>query len=139
MLPSGYKLIEISSGSVLNTWGGQYGVLPDPPNPLLLPNGDAILAPRIGVNYSGYKLVLWEEQQPVPDFVTPRQVRLLLLQQGLLDQVEAMISGQDRAARITWEFAVEFRRDDPLLISLGTALGLTSQQIDEFFIAASAL
>lgn len=75
----------------------------------------------------------------VPAFVTPRQVRLLLLQQGLLDQVEAMIAQQDRATQITWAYATEFRRDDPLLNQLAVNLSLTTQQIDEFFIAASQL
>lgn len=75
----------------------------------------------------------------VPQSITPRQCRLLLLQQGLLSTVEAMIAQQDEAKRITWEYALEFRRDDPLLTQLATNLGLTSQQIDEFFIAASNL
>lgn len=75
----------------------------------------------------------------VPASVTPRQVRLLLLQQGLLSQVEQMIAAQDEATKITWEFALEFKRDDPLLNALGANLGLTSEQIDDFFIAASNL
>lgn len=76
---------------------------------------------------------------PVPEAVTPRQVRLLLLQQGLLDQVEIIISQQDRATQITWEFAIEFRRDDPLLNNLAQQLNLTEEQVDQFFIAASQL
>jgi hypothetical protein len=74
-----------------------------------------------------------------PDSITPRQCRLLLLQQGLLDDVEAMIAAQDEATRITWEYALEFRRDDPLLNALAANLGLTDEQIDEFFFAASEL
>jgi len=64
---------------------------------------------------------------------------LILLQQDLLASVEAMIAQQDEATRITWEFASEFKRDDPLLNQLGVALGLTQQQIDEFFIAAAQI
>lgn len=75
----------------------------------------------------------------VPDSVTPRQVRLLLLSKGLLDEVEAMIALQDRQTQITWEFASEFRRDDALLVTLGANLGLSAQQIDEFFIAAASI
>ena len=75
----------------------------------------------------------------VPTSITPRQCRLILLQQGLLASVEAMIAQQDEATRITWEFASEFKRDDPLLNQLGVALGLTQQQIDEFFIAAAQI
>ena len=75
----------------------------------------------------------------VPASVTPRQVRLLLLSQGLLANVEAMIAESDDATKITWQYASEFRRNDPLLEGLGAQLGLTSEQIDEFFIAAAAI
>lgn len=76
---------------------------------------------------------------PVPQSVTPRQVRLLLLQQGLLANVEAMIKAGDQATQITWEFASEFRRNDPLLEQLSKALGLTDAQVDGFFIAAASI
>ncbi len=75
----------------------------------------------------------------VPQSVTPRQVRLLLLGQGLLSQVEELIAAQDEATKITWQYALEFKRNDPLLTSLAATLGLTDQQVDEFFIAAAAL
>lgn len=75
----------------------------------------------------------------VPQSVTPRQVRLLLLSQGLLDDVEAMIAQQDRATQITWEFSEIFERNHPLLNQLAANLGLTSEQIDQFFIAAAGL
>jgi len=75
----------------------------------------------------------------VPLSVTPRQVRLLLLSQGLLANVEAMIAASDEATQITWKYASEFRRDDPLLEGLAKQLGLTDEQIDQFFIAAAAL
>jgi hypothetical protein len=58
---------------------------------------------------------------------------------GSLADVEALLAQQDEATRITWEFASEVRRDDPLLNTLAVNLGLTDQQINEFFIAASAL
>lgn len=76
---------------------------------------------------------------PVPAAVLPRQVRLLLLSQGLLGQVEAMVAQQDEATRITWQYAETFRRDDPLLNTLAQNIGLSQEQIDEFFIAAAAL
>lgn len=76
---------------------------------------------------------------PVPASVTPRQVRLLLLQQGLLANVEALIKAADQATQITWEFASEFRRNDPLLEQLSKALGLTDDQVDQFFIAAAQI
>lgn len=76
---------------------------------------------------------------PAPKSITPRQCRLLLLQQGLLAQVETTIASMDEATRIAWEYALEFQRDDPLLNQLGVNLGLTSEQIDQFFIEAAKL
>jgi hypothetical protein len=63
------------------------------------------------------------------------------MQQGLLQQVEDMIAQSTDDVRITWEYALEFRRDDPLLAQLAANLTppLTSEQIDQFFIAAAQL
>lgn len=85
------------------------------------------------------RLAAMQPAPVVPSAITPRQCRLILAQQGLLSQVEAMIAQQDEATRITWEYALEFRRDDPLLNQLALNLGLTANQIDDFFIAAAQL
>lgn len=78
---------------------------------------------------------------PVPRAITPRQCRLILAQQGMLATVETIIAGMDQATKITWEYALEFRRNDPLLNGLAAHpdLNLTSEQIDQFFIAAAQL
>lgn len=115
----------------------------------------ATLAPYEGFtcvseNYTGTAPdtdpILWRwdgetitSSEPVPESVSRRQARLLLLQQGLLDNVEAMIATKDRATQITWQDALEFKRNDALLTSLATGLGLTSNQVDQFFIAASKI
>lgn len=75
----------------------------------------------------------------VPHRITPRQCRLVLYQQGLLGNVEAMIQQSTEDVRIAWEYASEFRRDDPLLAQFAANLGLTSKQLDDFFIAAHQL
>ncbi len=75
----------------------------------------------------------------VPSSITPRQCRLILSAQGMLADVEQTIAGMDEATRITWEYALEFRRDDPLLNALAANMGLSSEEIDQFFIAAEQL
>lgn len=79
----------------------------------------------------------------VPTAVTMRQARLALLGAGLLASVDVAIDAMDEptrtAARIEWEYSNELQRSNPLLLALGPALGLTVEQIDALFIAASAL
>lgn len=82
----------------------------------------------------------WQVVVPtIPRVVSSRQARIVLLNAGLLANVEAMIATQDEATRITWEYATEFRRNDPLLISLAQNLNLTEEEIDNFFIQASGI
>lgn len=140
----GYKLIELETGETVTSWGGIWGQCPAIPGTIRLPNGDEVCAPHLNIEYGGLMLVPWEIEEPppaVPQSVTPRQVRLLLLQQGLLDNVEALIAQQERAAQITWEFAIEFHRDDPLLNALAAhpSINLTTEQLDQFFTVAATL
>lgn len=77
--------------------------------------------------------------QSIPAVVTPRQAKLALYGAGLLETVEAAIAAADKATQITWNEAIEFRRDDPLINGLGKQLGLTDAQIDQLFVTASKL
>ena len=71
--------------------------------------------------------------------VSMRQARLSLFQVDLLDEVETAIANGTRADQITWEYATEVNRSDPLVENLSTALGLTEQQLDDLFMLASTL
>jgi len=93
----------------------------------------------------GVPVAVFEDIPPptVPSFVSMRQARLALLGAGLLPQVEVAFDQMDEpdksAATIEWEYATELRRDHPLVASLAAALGLTEQQVDDLFIAASQI
>lgn len=78
---------------------------------------------------------------PVPKKVTRRQARQALLLRGYLDQVPVAIAAipdvmQRRLAEIEWEDSQEFERHRPLVISIGTAMGM---DLDELFIFAGTL
>ena len=79
----------------------------------------------------------------VPAAVTMRQARLALFSAGLLSAVDTAIDAlpepQRTAARIEWDYSNELQRSNPLVAALTPALGLTSDQVDALFIAASAL
>jgi hypothetical protein len=80
----------------------------------------------------------------VPQQVTRRQARQALLLNGLLDQVPtkiALISDPTERglAQIEWEDSQVFERNRPLLISIGTAIGLDSDGLDALFTQATGL
>jgi len=79
----------------------------------------------------------------VPASVSMRQARLALLGAGLLSSVDAAIAAMPspakEAAQIEWDYASEVQRDNALIASLASGLGLTEAQVDDLFIAAAAL
>ena len=88
----------------------------------------------------------WPEapsNEGIPAIITPRQARLALSSQGLLSQVQNAIDSLPESNRevvnIEWEYAVSIERASPWIASLGEALGLTSQQLDDLFILAATL
>lgn len=77
----------------------------------------------------------------VPAAVTRRQLFLALLAMPTpvtRATLRAQLAGNE-AALIEFDEAMDFRRNHPLVASLATALGYSSDQIDALFIAASKL
>lgn len=85
----------------------------------------------------------WVIVPVVPERISMRQARLAMLQAGILDDVETLIQqmpgDEGRAARIDWEYALDVRRDWPLIGALGPQVGLNEQQIDDLFIYAATI
>ena len=80
----------------------------------------------------------------VPNFLTARQLRLVLLNDGVTaTDVEAQLNllpEPDRsAALIDWEYATEFDRGNPMIGQLGAALGYTTDQVDDLYVAGALL
>ena len=79
----------------------------------------------------------------VPEVVTMRQARLVLLGADLLAQVNAAVANmsgaEGDAARIEWEYAQEVRRDSPLVAALSAAFGWTGAQLDDLFTEGAKL
>lgn len=71
--------------------------------------------------------------------VTPLQLRRALRQQGLADAVAAYVAAQDADTQDAWEYAVEIRRTDALIVQAASALGKTEAEIDDLFRGAAAL
>lgn len=88
-------------------------------------------------------IATWEHDAKARYFdasgITPRQARLALLGAGLLDAVDAYVATQPRAVQLEWEYASEIRRDNALLSTAATALGMTSEQLQALFTQAATL
>ena len=89
-------------------------------------------------DYAEYHAILADSVAWLPP-VSPAQGRLALLQSDLLEAVEAWIATQPRATQIEYESRTEWRRNWPLVIAAGTALGLTEAQLDALFDQAATL
>jgi hypothetical protein len=75
----------------------------------------------------------YQDPNPVPFSVTPWQMRRALNQLGLRSAVEAAVAGTDQDTRDGWDYALEIRRDNPLISGLAAGLGLTTSQVDDLF------
>lgn len=77
----------------------------------------------------------------VPQEITMRQARLVLLQYGLLDKIDTIIASlpgaEGRAAKIEWEYGTVIKRTSPLVLAMSSQAGLTEEQLDQMFILAA--
>ena len=71
--------------------------------------------------------------------ITPLQAKTALHRAGLLPTVEAVIAGADTETQIAWANATEFSRSSPLLNGMAGVVGITPEQLDSLFTAASQI
>lgn len=96
--------------------------------------------PEIDLNRADYLY----KKLTVPEKITLRQARLALLNLNLLDSTETVIANiQDttkrKAAQINWEYAEYIYRISDLVSVLEQGLPLTTDQMDDLFIAAAVI
>ena len=77
----------------------------------------------------------------VPQIVTPFQAKAALLLQGLLGDVEALVSdpATDPLVKLAWTTALEFRRTSPAILGIAQAMGWTEAQLDDLFTLAAGI
>ena len=80
-----------------------------------------------------------------PDTCSPRQLRIALIQTGISPSlIDAQIDGisdpvQKEIARAEWEYALEIKKEHPLVGMIAASLNLTEQQVTDIFILAVTL
>jgi hypothetical protein len=84
------------------------------------------------------------EYLPPPSSVPARGARLALKKAGLYDQINEYIAAipadeEGEEARIEWEFATEYQRDNPLIGKLAGVLKLSDAELDALFRQAATL
>jgi hypothetical protein len=73
----------------------------------------------------------------VPPVVTPYQARVAINAAGLRPAAEAAVAAADQNVKDAWEYGVEVRRDSLFIAAMQGGLGLSDEQLDALFIAAS--
>lgn len=80
-----------------------------------------------------------------PDTCTPRQLRIALIQTGISpstidSQIDAISDPvQKEIARAEWEYALEIKKQHPLVAMMAVNLNLTDQQVNDIFSLAVTL
>jgi HD-GYP domain-containing protein (c-di-GMP phosphodiesterase class II) len=70
--------------------------------------------------------------------VTPYQAKVVLLQEGSLDEVEAAIAtSTDPLVKLAWTNAIHYQRLSPLVTEIATQLGWSDSDLDLLFEAAA--
>lgn len=77
----------------------------------------------------------------VPTSITRFQARAILLQVGLLDQIETFMSAETtpRIYKLAWQDAQEFYRDSPLILTMAGVFSLSEEQLDNMFRQAALI
>jgi len=75
----------------------------------------------------------------VPSPVPSWAARQVVTAAGLKSAVETAVANASAAVQTLWYTSANIDRGDPNLISLGTAIGLTSDQLDSLFKQAAQL
>lgn len=70
---------------------------------------------------------------PVPDALTPLQARRALRAMDLKTSLDAYVATLPEEDQEAWEYAIEVRRDSPLVLAGAAHLGWSDQLVDDLF------
>lgn len=144
--------VDVLSGYHVNTTKrlaglSDYQVYPETPEQVIL--GVKTYYYQFHSEEQAKQLLNWDEDTgynpsfepplpPVPASVTRRQALTVLTLGGYINQIEAAIAAiqdlqQRIIAQVFWRESQQFERNNPTLIALAYAIGLTDEQLDDLF------
>jgi hypothetical protein len=119
------------------TWRDLYKNGLQAAEPFKVPDGKRIVPGAVERFSEDGKAQLFEVEDapppPVPQAIYPLQARKALRAAGLFDAVQAHVASLSAEEQDEWEYALEIRRDHPVIVNGATALGLTKAQVDDLF------
>ena len=76
----------------------------------------------------------------IPQQVTRFQAKAALMQIGLLDKIDASAAASDDPLfKLAWSEATMFDRNSPMVQSIAAAFGMSGDDVDQLFVAASQI
>lgn len=103
-------------------------------------NGDGNWVTKyVAVDYTPEELAAQLEQWRAATSCTPFQGRMALVDANLLTQVETAINAADQKTKTAWEYALEWKRNSPMIATLAAALNLSDVELDDLFKAAQQI
>lgn len=98
-------------------------------------NGEKVIRPM-----TAEEIAANQPSSSVPDEVSRFQAKAALSLAGKLEQAEAVVQAStDPLVKLAWAEALVFRRDSPSINGLASAIGLSSQDLDNLFIQAATI
>lgn len=74
---------------------------------------------------------------PVPQSVSPLQIRLALLSLGILETIKTAVENASGEILEMWRYAKSFDRDDTSINQMASTIGISQQELDNIFIIAA--
>lgn len=95
--------------------------------------------PALNYADTGFVPVDIPDPVEVPQSISRMQAKQALLAAGQLSAVEAAMASAPPAVQIYWADASHFHRSHPIIEQMGQALGMSSDDLDQLFIAAAQI
>jgi hypothetical protein len=146
-----YSTSQLKPSAAVDEWAQPTAVplvkLPQPAFDAATHKCDSLLVwfkDRVERDWEITPLTAREIRAKVPQSITVRQLREWLIRNDLFESVELILASVPNAteraiAENWWNYATEYQRAHPLVSTLGEALGMSAEQIDTAWVAASKL